>query len=101
MRELNLYPGMMKNREELDMKTIVDAAISNNLDDRKLTGAVPLEKMPPAELNRLRQVFLPVIWSALPSVLAQPNAKVLTAEETPDEILADFKVRDSLEGLIL
>lgn len=90
---------MTKNREDLDMATIVDEAISNYLADRKLTGAAPFEEQTPEELRRLRQVFLPVIWSALPSVLTQVNARVVTAEETPEEILADFKVPDSLEGL--
>ncbi|MET4144256.1 hypothetical protein ABIB45_001123 [Arthrobacter sp. UYCo732] len=92
-------PGMTKNREELDIQTIVDAAISNYLDDRKLTGAAPFENQPPAELARLRQVFFPVIWSALPGILTQLNAKPVSAEETADEILADFSVPDSLEGL--
>jgi hypothetical protein len=90
----------MKSREELDISTIVDEAISNYLADRKLTGAKPFEEQAPAELKRLREVFLPVIWSALPSVLTQLNAKQVTAEETPEEILADFKVPDTLEGLI-
>lgn len=91
---------MMKKREELDMATIVDEAISNYLSDRKLTGAAPFEEQSPAELTRLRQVFLPVIWSALPSILTQLNAKVITAEETEEEILADFTVPDTLEGLV-
>ena len=92
---------MMKKREDLDMATIVDEAISNYLDDRKLTGAVPFDKMTPAELTRMREVFLPVIWSALPSVLTQVNAKTIAAEETSEEILAEFKVPDTLEGLTL
>lgn len=91
---------MMKKREDLDMATIVDEAISNCLDGRKLTGAVQFENLGPAELKRMREAFLPVIWSALPSVLTQLNARVITAEETKEEILADFKVPDSLEGLI-
>lgn len=91
---------MMKKREDLDMATIVDEAISNYTDARKLTGAVPFENMSQAELKRMREVFLPVIWSALPTVLTQLNAKVITAEETEEEILADFQVPDSLEGLI-
>lgn len=93
--------GMMKKREDLDMATIVDEAISNYLDDRKLTGAVPFDEMPPADLKRMREVFLPVIWSAIPSVLTQVNAKVITAEESPEEILAEFTVPDTLEGLTL
>lgn len=93
--------GMTKNREDLDLETVVDDAIANYLEDRKLTGAAPFEKQSSAELDRLRRVFLPVIWSALPSILTQLNAKEITAEETQEEILADFKVPDSLEGLIL
>jgi hypothetical protein len=91
---------MMKKREDLDMATIVDEAISNYLDARKLTGAVQFENLSQPELKRMREVFLPVIWSALPSVLTQLNAKVITAEETEEEILSGFKVPDSLEGLI-
>ncbi|ACL42019.1 hypothetical protein Achl_4068 (plasmid) [Pseudarthrobacter chlorophenolicus A6] len=93
--------GMTKNREDLHMESIVNDAIANYLEDRKLTGAAPFEKQSPAELDRLRRVFLPVIWSALPSILTQLNAKKVAAEETQEEILADFKVPDSLEGLIL
>lgn len=91
---------MMKKREDLDMATIIDEAISNYLDDRKLTGAVPFENLKPAELKRMREVFLPVIWSALPGILTQLNAKVITAEESEEEILAGFTVPDSLEGLV-
>ncbi|MGX1161011.1 hypothetical protein FBY31_0625 [Arthrobacter sp. SLBN-100] len=90
----------MKNRKKLDMRTIVDEAISNYLDDRKLTGAAAFEKQSPEELIRLRHVFFPVIWSALPSILTQMNAKVITAEETEEEILAGFEVPDALEGLV-
>jgi hypothetical protein len=93
--------GMTKKREDLDMATIVDGAVASYLDDRKLTGAIPFEKMTPAEQKRMREAFLPVIWSAIPSILTQLNAKVVTEEETSEEILADFMVPDSLEGLIL
>jgi hypothetical protein len=92
---------MTKKREELDMATIVDEAITAYLSDRLLTGAKPFETMTPAEKDRMRQTFLPVIWSALPSILTQLNAKPITAEETEEEILADFTVPDSLEGLVL
>ncbi|MFB9714308.1 hypothetical protein [Arthrobacter methylotrophus] len=91
---------MMKKREDLDMATIVDEAISNYADSRKLTGAVPFEQMSQAQLKRMREVFLPVIWSAVPAILTQLNAKAILAEETQEEILADFKVPDTLEGLI-
>lgn len=91
---------MMKKREDLDMATIVDEAISNYLDARKLTGAVQFENLSQADLKRMREVFLPVIWSAIPGVLTQVNAKAITAEETEEEILAGFNVPDSLEGLV-
>lgn len=91
----------MKKREELDMTAIVDEAITAYLSDRKMTGATPFDKLTPDEKIRLRQTFLPVIWSALPSILEQLNTKQITAEESPDEILAGFTVPDSLEGLTL
>ncbi|WP_422758911.1 hypothetical protein [Paenarthrobacter sp. C1] len=90
----------MKKREDLDMATIVDEAISNYLDGHKLTGAVPFEDLHPEQLKRMREAFLPVIWSAIPGILTQLNAKVITAEETEEEILADFQVPDTLEGLV-
>lgn len=93
--------SMKKNRQNLDMETIVNEAIANYLEDRKLTGAIPYEKMPPEELARLRTVFLPVIWSAIPTILAQLNSKTVRADQTPEEILSEFHVPDTLEGLIL
>ncbi|MBG0738944.1 hypothetical protein IV500_05840 [Paeniglutamicibacter antarcticus] len=92
---------MMKKRENLDMATILEETIFNYLEDRKLTGSIQIENIGPAQLEQMRQAFLPVIWSALPSILTQLNAKALTAEEAPDEILAGFTVPDTLEGLIL
>ncbi len=90
----------MNIREDLDMATIVDGAITAYLQDRTMTGAAPFEMLSPVEKNRMRQVFLPVIWSALPSILAQLNEPPFTAEESPEDILAGFQVPDSLEGLV-
>lgn len=92
---------MTKKREDLDMAAITDEAIIRYLDDRALTGAVPFQKLPPEDKDRLRHAFIPVIWSAIPSILAQLAEKPVATDGTPDEILAGFTVPDSLEGLIL
>jgi hypothetical protein len=90
---------MMKKREELDMATIVDAAIADYAEGRLLTGAVPFEKMTPDQLKRMRDVFFPVIWSAIPSILTQLDTAVVSKDEY-EEILAGFKVPDTLDGLV-
>lgn len=89
---------MNKTRDDLDLAVITDAAITGYLEDRQLTGAKPFAELSPAEKSRLRQVFLPVIWSAIPSVIEQLlPAPAETEEESA--ILASFEVPDTLEGL--
>lgn len=90
---------MSKKRDELNMAAITDAAITRYLDERALTGAVPFHKLPNEEQERLRRVFLPVIWNALPSILEHLAEEPVIADQTTDEILAGFTVPDSLEGL--
>lgn len=92
---------MTKKREDLDMATITDEAIRRYLDDRAVTWATPFQKLSTGEKDRLRHAFIPVIWSAIPSILAQLAEKPVTADGTPEEILAGFTVPDSLEGLTL
>lgn len=92
--------GMNKTPADLDMAAIIDSAITKYLDDRKLTGAVPFEKMTAVEKVHIRQAFAPVIASALPAILEQLNAKQIAAEETEEEILSGFEVPDTLEGLL-
>lgn len=91
---------MTKKREELDMATIIDSAVKSYLEDSVLTGAPPFGKFGPAEKERLRQAFPPVIWSAWPAIIEQFAAVPVIAVETEKDILAELTVPNSLEGLI-
>lgn len=63
---------------------------------RRIEGAEPFEERPKAVQERLLAQLTPIVWSALPEILAQ----VEKAREKQVQAADGFVIPDSLEGLL-
>lgn len=83
----------MKKRADLDMATILNATLEKNL---AVHASHTTEKVPgwadlsPQKQSDLRESIMPIIWHALPAIIAQ------LSEDEIEPLL----VPDTLEGLL-
>lgn len=84
----------MITRENLDMTPIMKQAATAYL--ARIEDSEPFDEMPKVVQERLLAQLTPIVWSALPEILAQ----VEKARGNQTEALGEFVVPDSLEGLL-
>lgn len=84
----------MITRENPDMTPIMKQSATAYV--ARIEGAEPFEERPKAVQERLLAQLTPIVWSALPEILAQ----VEKAREKQVQAADGFVIPDSLEGLL-
>jgi hypothetical protein len=98
----------MKKREDLDLTTIVDQAFRSYLEATAMPGTINM--LPPAKIEAMKRAWVGPIFHAIPHIIDALEGRhpaVTDGEDEPDaeaaehaQILASFKVPDSLDGLL-